>query len=100
MSKLSFKELINGDKPVLVDFFATWCGPCKAMQPVLNEVAEEIGDQGKVIKIDIDKNPKIANKLQITGVPTLVIYQGGKIVWRQSGMQTKFQLLEELKKRS
>ncbi len=92
MSRPSFRELINGDKPVLVDFYATWCGPCKAMAPVLKEVSENIGTKGTIIKVDVDKNPKIAEQLKVRGVPTFVLYKQGKIVWRQSGMQSAYQL--------
>ena len=92
MSRPSFRELINGEKPVLVDFYATWCGPCKAMAPVLKEVSQNIGDKGTIIKVDVDKNPQIAQQLQVRGVPTFVLYKRGKIIWRQSGAQSAFQL--------
>jgi len=82
----SFNELIEGDKPVLIDFHADWCQPCKMMAPILKEVAQKMGDRVKILKIDVDRNPKLAQSLQIQGVPTLVIYRYGKSVWRQSGV--------------
>lgn len=87
--KTSFGDLINSDKPVLVDFFATWCGPCQAMTPVLAELAQEVGDTATIIKIDVDKNPQVAGHFQVMGVPTFVVFQSGEIKWRQSGMVPK-----------
>lgn len=82
----TFQELINGDTPVLVDFFATWCGPCKMMQPILEDTAKQLGDRLKIVKVDVDRNPLAASTFQVRGVPTLVLFQKGKILWRESGV--------------
>lgn len=82
----SFQEVIQSEKPVLVDFFATWCGPCKMMTPILHQVKEVLGDSVTIVKIDVDRNPEISQQLQIQGVPTLAIFQKGAIKWRQSGV--------------
>lgn len=91
MSK--FSEIINQEKPVLVDFFAEWCGPCKMMSPILKEVKDALQDKVSILKIDVDKNQAIAAKYQVRGVPTLIIYKKGKQVWRQSGMVQKKDLI-------
>ncbi len=87
-----FQDLINDDIPLLVDFHAEWCGPCKMMAPELKKLAEKQGDKLKVIKVDIDKNPQAASAYQVASVPTLILFQKGKILWRQSGGMSAAQL--------
>ncbi len=82
----NFESLINGDKPVLIDFTASWCGPCQMLAPILEEVAQQMKSVVKVIKIDVDKNPDLAAALGIRGVPTLILYSHGQQKWRQSGV--------------
>ena len=94
----SFQELVNSEKPIFIDFHATWCGPCKAMDPVIKRLAATLKDQLRVIKIDIDKNAALASKLGIRGVPTFALYQRGNQLWRQSGMLTYDQLKQVIDK--
>lgn len=91
MSK--FSELINQDKPVLVDFFAEWCEPCKMMSPILKAVKDDLKDRVSIIKIDVDKNQALATKYQVRGVPTLLLFKNSKQVWRQSGVVQKNDIL-------
>ncbi len=93
----TFGTIIKGDKPVLVDFFATWCGPCKMMQPILEQVSQQLGDQVRIVKIDVDRNQQLAAQLQVSSVPTLAIFKNGEIVWRQAGVQPANVLSEKLK---
>lgn len=96
-TKPTFKDLINGDKPVVVDFSAEWCGPCQAMKPILDEFKGMVGDKAVVIKVDIDRNPAAAQAYQVRGVPTLAIFKNGGIVWRQSGVMSSEQLQQALR---
>lgn len=91
--KSSFQDLIDGELPILVDFYAEWCGPCKQMMPTIKEVAQELSGKAKVIKIDIDKNLAVAEKYKIMGVPTFILFHQGEIKWRQAGVLSKQQMI-------
>jgi len=92
----NFFEITASDKPVLVDFFADWCAPCKTMSPILKEVKESLGDKIKVLKVDVDKNQRLASALNIQGIPTLVLYKNKQILWRQSGVVPKKDIVSKI----
>ena len=92
----SFRRLISGEKPIFIDFHATWCGPCKAMEPIIKDLAEDLNGRARIIKIDIDKNSQLASQLGIRGVPTFALYQKGKQLWRNAGMMTLDQLKQDI----
>lgn len=93
----NFNTIINSDKPVLVDFFAEWCGPCKMMAPILKDVKQQLGETATIIKVDVDKSPEAASQYKIQGVPTLILFKNGKQVWRQSGVVPKAGLINIIK---
>lgn len=95
MSK--FKEIVDSKTPTLVDFYATWCGPCQAMMPVLDQLKNKIGEQVRILKIDVDKNPDISDKFKVRGVPTFVLFKSGEILWRQSGGMDINTLMSKIK---
>lgn len=97
MAKTNFHDLIDDGLPVLIDFYADWCGPCKALAPVIQQVKDEIGDQARVIKINIDKNEALAQELNVRSIPTLMIYDKGELKWRHTGGESKQSLISRLK---
>ena len=98
--KSSFKDIIESDKAVLVDFFADWCGPCKMLAPILQDVKAEMGEDVKIVKIDVDQNQALAAKYQVRGVPTMIIFKNGEQKWRQSGVLQKDELVKIIKSNS
>jgi thioredoxin 1 len=94
----NFENIIKSSTPTLVDFYAEWCGPCKMMSPLLEQVSSEIGETAKILKVDIDKNQSFAASYDIRSVPTLMIFKEGKVVWRQSGVPPKHLIVESIKK--
>jgi thioredoxin 1 len=95
---MTFNQMIQSAKPVLVDFSAEWCGPCKMMAPILKEVKKQIGDTATIIKVDVDKNPQAAGEYQVQSVPTLILFKNGKPLWRQSGVIQKAGLVDIIQK--
>ena len=96
----NFNTIIESEKPVLIDFFATWCGPCKMLAPILKEVKDSLGDRISIIKIDVDKNQQIAAQYQVRGVPTMILFQDGKQLWRQSGVLNKEDIIKIILEKS
>jgi thioredoxin 1 len=92
----SFDHLIHSDKPVLIDFYATWCGPCQMLGPILKEVKDNLGDMVSIIKVDVDKNQELAAMQQVRGVPTMMLFQNGKQLWRQSGVLSKEEIIKNI----
>ena len=96
----SFQNIINSEKPVLIDFFAIWCGPCQTLGPILKDVKEALGDQVSIIKIDVDKNQAVASKFNVRGVPTMILFKNGSQLWRQSGILSKDDLVKIIREKS
>jgi thioredoxin 1 len=98
--KNTFHDIINSEKPVLIDFFGIWCGPCQTLAPILKEVKDSLGERISIIKIDVDKNQELSAKYQVRGVPTMILFQNGKQLWRQSGVLSKQDIINNILKNS
>jgi len=98
--KSNFSEIIKGDTPVLVDFYADWCGPCKTLAPILKDAKSSLGDKVKIVKIDVDKNQELSSQYQVRGVPTLILFKDGKQLWRQSGVVPKQEIVRIIESHS
>lgn len=94
---MTFAELVKSEKPVLVDFYADWCAPCRAMKPVLEDLKKQVGESATIFKIDVDKNPAIAQRFKVMSIPTLVVFKNGAAVWRKSGMASSGELAAVLR---
>ena len=96
----NFDSIINSEKPVLIDFFATWCGPCKTLAPILKQVKDNLAERITILTIDVDKNQKLASKYQVRGVPTIILFQNGKQLWRQSGVLSQDEIIKTILEKS
>lgn len=96
----NFDQIINADKPVLIDFFATWCGPCQVLGPILKQVKDSLGERVSILKVDVDKNQELATMQQVRGVPTMILFQNGKQLWRQSGVLSKEEIIKNIVEKS
>jgi thioredoxin 1 len=97
MAQANFNDIINSETPVIVDFFAEWCGPCKAQTPILQQVKNELGENVKIVKIDVDKNAALANNYQVQSIPTIMIFQNGEMKWRKTGVASLTELADKVK---